>query len=144
MTGGMEPVGCFLEEEVGPPDHLMEVEQAPRARSIHSTASDTLPTASPVASLAPWGRRCCGSGGGRARHPSSSLVTVTPGSVPIAVLLRPRFGGCLVAAWLTGIIVSLLMMTDYYDIALRDFGLVLAALTLARLAAAFPSASLWR
>lgn len=62
----------------------------------------------------------------------------------LVVLLRPRFGGYLVAAWLTGIIVNLLMMADYYDIALRDFGLVLAALTLARLATAFPSASLRR
>jgi uncharacterized membrane protein YphA (DoxX/SURF4 family) len=56
----------------------------------------------------------------------------------LTVLLRPRFGGYLVAAWLTGIIINLLMMADYYDIALRDFGLALAALTLARLAAAFP------
>ena len=57
----------------------------------------------------------------------------------LVVLLRPRFGGYLVAAWLTGIIVNLLMMADFYDVALRDFGLVLAALTLARLASAFPA-----
>lgn len=57
----------------------------------------------------------------------------------LAVLVRPRFGGYLVAAWLTGIIINLLMMADYYDIALRDFGLALAALTLARLATVFPS-----
>jgi len=57
----------------------------------------------------------------------------------LVVAVRPRFGGYLVAAWLAGIIVNLLMMADYYDIALRDFGLLLAALTLARLAAAFPS-----
>ena len=57
----------------------------------------------------------------------------------LVVALRPRFGGYLVAAWLAGIIVNLLMMADYYDIALRDFGLLLAALTLARLATAFPS-----
>lgn len=56
----------------------------------------------------------------------------------LAVLLRPRFGGYLVAAWLGGIIVNLLLMADYYDLALRDFGLLLAALTLARLATAFP------
>ena len=55
----------------------------------------------------------------------------------IAVFLRPRFGAYLVAAWLGGIIVNLLMMADYYDIALRDFGLLLAALCLARLAADF-------
>lgn len=57
----------------------------------------------------------------------------------IAVLLRPRFGGYLVAAWLAGIIVNLLLMADHYDIALRDFGLLLGALTLARLATAFPA-----
>jgi hypothetical protein len=56
----------------------------------------------------------------------------------LVVLFRPRFGGYLVAAWLTGIIVNLLLMADFYDIALRDFGLALAALTLARLASAFP------
>lgn len=57
----------------------------------------------------------------------------------LVVLVRPRFGGYLVAAWLTGIIVNLLMMADYYDLALRDFGLLLAALTLARLATVFPA-----
>jgi hypothetical protein len=57
----------------------------------------------------------------------------------LVVLLRPRFGGYLVAAWLGGIIVNLLLMANYYDIALRDFGLLLAALTLARLATAFPA-----
>lgn len=57
----------------------------------------------------------------------------------LVVALRPRFGGYLVAAWLGGIIVSLLLQADYYDVALRDFGLLLAALTLARLATAFHS-----
>src|SRR4051812_46652369 len=56
----------------------------------------------------------------------------------LVVFLRPRFGGYLVAAWLAGIIVNLLLIPDFYDIALRDFGLLLAALTLARLATAFP------
>jgi hypothetical protein len=55
----------------------------------------------------------------------------------LAVALRPRFGGYLVAAWLAAIITNLLLMADYYDIALRDFGLLLAALTLARLATAY-------
>jgi hypothetical protein len=58
----------------------------------------------------------------------------------LVVALRPRFGGYLVAAWLAGIIVNLLLMGDYYDIALRDFGLLLAALTLARLATVFDRA----
>ena len=57
----------------------------------------------------------------------------------LTVLIAPRFGGYLVAAWLTGIIANLLVLGDHYDIALRDFGLLLAALTLARLAAAFRS-----
>jgi hypothetical protein len=57
----------------------------------------------------------------------------------LTVLVRPRFGGYLVAAWLSAIIVNLLMMGDFYDVALRDFGLALAALTLTRLATAFPS-----
>jgi hypothetical protein len=56
----------------------------------------------------------------------------------LMVALRPRLGGYLVAAWLAGIIVNLLLIPGYYDIALRDFGLLLAALTLARLATAFP------
>ena len=56
----------------------------------------------------------------------------------LVVALRPRFGGYLVAAWLAGIITNLMLMADYYDVALRDFGLLLAALALARLASAFP------
>lgn len=56
----------------------------------------------------------------------------------LVVALRPKFGGYLVAAWLGGIILNLLLQADYYDVALRDFGLLLAALTLARLATAFP------
>ena len=56
----------------------------------------------------------------------------------LVVALRPRFGGYLVAAWLGAIIVNLLLQADYYDIALRDFGLLVGASALARLAAAFP------
>ena len=56
----------------------------------------------------------------------------------LVVAVLPRFGGYLVAAWLGGIIVNLLMMGEYYDIALRDFGLLIAAVALARLAIAFP------
>jgi hypothetical protein len=55
----------------------------------------------------------------------------------VIVALWPRFGGYLVAAWLGGIIVNLLIMGDYYDVALRDFGLLVGALALARLATAF-------
>ena len=61
----------------------------------------------------------------------------------LVVALRPRFGAYLVAAWLAGIIVNLLTVNppEYYDIALRDFGLLLGALTLARLAWAVPHAT---
>jgi len=54
----------------------------------------------------------------------------------LAVAIRPRYGALLVAAWLAGIIVNLLLIPGYYDIALRDFGLLVAALTLSRLAVA--------
>lgn len=59
----------------------------------------------------------------------------------ILVAIRPRIGGYVVAAWLAGIILNLLLVGDYYDIALRDFGLLLGALTLARLATVFPDAT---
>jgi hypothetical protein len=54
------------------------------------------------------------------------------------VLLAPRIGAFVVAAWLGGIVVNLLTYDppQYYDIALRDFGLMLGALTLGRLALA--------
>ena len=55
----------------------------------------------------------------------------------LVVLVTPRFGGLLVAGWLGGIIVSLLLVGGYGDIALRDFGLLLSALTLTRLASAY-------
>ncbi len=56
----------------------------------------------------------------------------------IVVFVAPRYGGLLVAAWLAGIIVNLLIVGGYGDIALRDFGLMLGALTLARLATVEP------
>ena len=52
----------------------------------------------------------------------------------IVVAVAPRFGGWLVAAWLGGIIVNLLTLPGYYDVALRDFGLLIGAVALARLA----------
>jgi uncharacterized membrane protein YphA (DoxX/SURF4 family) len=52
----------------------------------------------------------------------------------VVVALKPRYGAYLVAAWLAGIILNLLTYSGYYDVALRDFGLMLGALTLARLA----------
>jgi uncharacterized membrane protein YphA (DoxX/SURF4 family) len=55
----------------------------------------------------------------------------------VVVALKPRYGAYLVAGWLGGIIVDLLTHSGYYDIALRDFGLLIGALALGRLAAAY-------
>lgn len=73
-------------------------------------------------------------------HTAMLLVGVVEVVAGVVVAVRPRFGGYLVAAWLTGIIVDLVSQGRYYDIALRDFGLLVAALALARLAAS-PAAS---
>jgi hypothetical protein len=64
----------------------------------------------------------------------------------LVVLVVPWIGGFLVAAWLGGIVVNLLTNDppEYYDIALRDFGLFLAALALGRLALAFRTSSVPR
>jgi hypothetical protein len=67
------------------------------------------------------------------------IVEIVAGLV---VLLNPRFGGYLVAAWLGGIIVNLLLVGGYGDIALRDFGLLLGALTLTRLASGFANGTM--
>jgi hypothetical protein len=56
------------------------------------------------------------------------------------VAFKPRLGAYVVTAWLWGIIVNLLLIPGYYDIALRDFGLSLGALALARLAEDFETA----
>ena len=51
----------------------------------------------------------------------------------IAVAVRPQFGSLLVAAWLGGIIINLLLLGAFFDVALRDFGLFVGALALNRL-----------
>lgn len=51
----------------------------------------------------------------------------------IVVALKPRYGGMLVSLWLAGIIVNLLTFSGFYDVALRDFGLLVAALALVAL-----------
>ena len=72
---------------------------------------------------------------------SGHTAMLVVGGVEIAAglvtAILPRIGGYLVAAWLATIIANLLIKAEYYDIALRDFGLLLGALTLARLATAF-------
>ena len=67
-------------------------------------------------------------------HQAMLLVGVIEIVAGVLVAVRPRIGGYVVAAWLLGIIINLLTLGDYYDVALRDFGLFVAALALARLA----------
>ena len=87
--------------------------------------------------LAPWIDRIVPGTAHQAMY-AVGVIEIVAGLV---VFIRPRFGGYLVAAWLAGIIVNLLTYPGFYDIALRDFGLMLGALTLARLATAFSSVS---
>jgi hypothetical protein len=89
------------------------------------------------------------------RYLSSQFNDILPGSAAtgmhivgvveivagIVVAVTPRFGALLVAAWLGGIILNLLLVGGYGDIALRDFGLMMGALTLARLAFAYGGSS---
>jgi len=65
------------------------------------------------------------------------FVGVTEIVAGLAVAIKPRYGAYVVAAWLGGIIINLLTYSGFYDIALRDFGLMLGALTLARLASVY-------
>lgn len=58
----------------------------------------------------------------------------------IAVALIPRYGALIVVAWLIGIILNLLTLSGFYDVALRDFGLLVGALALARLATKYAPA----
>lgn len=64
------------------------------------------------------------------------IVGVTEILAGALVAVRPHVGALIVAAWLWGIIINLLLVPGYYDIALRDFGLSLAALALARISRA--------
>ena len=67
-------------------------------------------------------------------HQAMLAVGVVEILAGVVVAVTPRFGGLLVAAWLVGIIVNLLTLGDYYDVALRDLGLLVSALALSLLA----------
>ena len=73
-------------------------------------------------------------------HQAMLMVGVVEIAAGVLVVLRPHIGGYVVAAWLAGIIVNLLLIPGFYDVAVRDFGLFVAALALARLATVFRSA----
>src|SRR6476659_8161153 len=83
--------------------------------------------------LAPWINDIVPGSASTAMH----LVGVVEILAGVAVALKPRYGAYVVAAWLGGIIVDLLTYSGYYDIALRDFGLLVGVLALARLAAKY-------
>jgi hypothetical protein len=70
-------------------------------------------------------------------HTFMLAVGVIEIAAGLLVAFRPRIGAYVVALWLWGIIVNLLMIPGYYDVALRDFGLSLGALALARLSQEF-------
>jgi hypothetical protein len=65
------------------------------------------------------------------------IVGVVEFIAGVLVALRPEIGGYVVALWLAGIILNLLLIPGFYDVALRDFGLFVAALALARLSAVY-------
>jgi uncharacterized membrane protein YphA (DoxX/SURF4 family) len=62
------------------------------------------------------------------------IVGVIEIAAGLLVGFAPRIGAYVVALWLAGIIVNLLTLPGYYDVALRDFGLLVGALALGRLA----------
>lgn len=66
-------------------------------------------------------------------HGTLLAVGVVEIMAGFVVALRPRIGAYVVALWLVGIILNLLLVGGYYDVALRDFGLCLGALALGRL-----------
>src|SRR5436309_14026284 len=83
--------------------------------------------------LAPWIRNASPLSPVHTMH-VVGIIEIVAG---VAVAIKPRYAAYIVAAWLGGIIINLLSYSGFYDIALRDFGLMLAALTLARLASKY-------
>jgi len=83
--------------------------------------------------LAPWINDIIPGSASTAMHLVGAIEIVAG----IFVFVKPRYGAYVVAAWLAGIIINLLTYSGYYDVALRDFGLMLGALTLARLASVY-------
>jgi uncharacterized membrane protein YphA (DoxX/SURF4 family) len=82
--------------------------------------------------LAPWLNDIVPGGGQELMY----LVGVVEILAGLLVAVAPRLGALVVAAWLAGIVLNLLTVDPpiYYDVALRDVGLLVAALALARLA----------
>ncbi len=70
-------------------------------------------------------------------HEAMYVVGVVEVLAGILVLVHPKLGAAVVAVWLGGIIGNLLLIPGFYDVALRDVGLLLAAVALQRLATRF-------
>ncbi len=68
------------------------------------------------------------------------VVGVVEIAAGLAVAVKPRYAAYVVAAWLAGIIVNLLTYSGFYDVALRDFGLLVGALALGILALVYDPA----
>jgi hypothetical protein len=85
--------------------------------------------------LAPWAVPIVGNA-----HNFMLVVGVIEILAGLMVAFRPRWGAYVVALWLAGIIFNLLTYSGFYDIALRDFGLLLGALALARLSQSYDPA----
>ena len=77
-------------------------------------------------------------------HGTMFVVGVIEIVAGLVVALKPRIGAYVVAAWLLGIILDLLVLGSYFDVALRDFGLLLAAVALGRLSMAYDSGPLYK
>jgi hypothetical protein len=75
-------------------------------------------------------------------HATMLVVGVIEIAAGLIVALKPRIGAYVVAAWLVGIILDLLLLGAFFDIALRDFGLFLGALALGRLSEVYDGAPL--
>ena len=75
-------------------------------------------------------------------HQTMYVVGVIEIIAGVVVAVAPRIGAPIVSLWLLGIIVNLLLIPGYYDVALRDFGLFLAAVALWRLSIAYSARTL--
>jgi uncharacterized membrane protein YphA (DoxX/SURF4 family) len=85
--------------------------------------------------LAPWMVRIVGNS-----HHFMYLIGVIEIVAGIFVAIKPRWGAYVVVLWLLGIILNLLTYPGFYDVALRDFGLLLGALALGRLSQVYEKA----
>lgn len=70
-------------------------------------------------------------------HTTMMVVGVIEIIAGIGVWFKPKIFAYIVALWLLGIIVNLLLLHNFYDVALRDLGLLLGALALGRLSAKY-------